>query len=272
MYGIKSGRDAPAGESGERGGEEVDEKEEEENEDIEAAIRKEVAALTSKPSDAAAGNVMRPVKMNVDCLLFVKTPPAVDPVAFVRRICEDARACNELPGLMRCRYVNRLTPVTAMGRATEQGLVEVARKVLASTFDLSGKRGKSSAATGDDGKGAAGGAANAETGGERTSNDELAVPDAEGKIPFTFAIRPTIRNHSNLKRDVVINTIAGLINDDRHRVNLSSPDKVILVDIYQTVCGMSVVDGDWEALKRFNLTELYSQARNAQSGEGSKSD
>jgi tRNA acetyltransferase TAN1 len=35
---------------------------------------------------------------------------------------------------------------------------------------------------------------------------------------------------------------------------------------------MSVVDGDWEALKRFNLTELYSQARNAQSGEGSKSD
>jgi tRNA acetyltransferase TAN1 len=28
---------------------------------------------------------------------------------------------------------------------------------------------------------------------------------------------------------------------------------------------MSVVDGDWEELKRFNLTELYSQARNAQS-------
>lgn len=48
-----------------------------------------------------------------------------------------------------------------------------------------------------------------------------------------FAIRPSIRNHSNLKRDVVINAIAGLINDDRHRVNLSSPDKVILVDVYQ---------------------------------------
>jgi tRNA acetyltransferase TAN1 len=82
---------------------------------------------------------------------------------------------------------------------------------------------------------------------------------------------------------VVINTVAGLINDDRHKVNLSSPDKVILVDIYQvsnggtvpnsvlngptnswqTVCGMSVVDGDWDELKRYNLTELYSQARNA---------
>jgi tRNA acetyltransferase TAN1 len=51
--------------------------------------------------------------------------------------------------------------------------------------------------------------------------------------PCQFAIRPTIRNHSSLKRDVVINTVAGLINDDRHKVNLSSPDKVILVDIYQ---------------------------------------
>ena len=80
----------------------------------------------------------------------------------------------------------------------------------------------------------------------------------------------------------MINTIAGLVNDDRHKVNLTAPDKVILVDIYQvsthqnpntrryppltcakTVCGMSVVDGDWDELKRFNLTELYSQARTA---------
>jgi hypothetical protein len=36
-----------------------------------------------------------------------------------------------------------------------------------------------------------------------------------------------------LKRDVVINTIAGLVNDDRHKVNLTTPDKVILVEIYQ---------------------------------------
>ncbi len=93
----------------------------------------------------------------------------------------------------------------------------------------------------------------------------------------------------------MINTVAGLVNDDRHKVNLTAPDKVILVDIYQvcdmskqntriririraaprrratpltltfskTVCGMSVVDGDWDELKRYNLTELYSAARNA---------
>ena len=28
----------------------------------------------------------------------------------------------------------------------------------------------------------------------------------------------------------------------------------------QTFCGMSVVDGDWEAMKRFNVYELYEAA------------
>ncbi len=136
MYGIKSvhDTDATAGE------------EDEGEEDIEAAIQKEVAAMTAKPSTAADGgdggndNRMTPVKMNVDCLLFVKTQPPVEPVAFVRRICEDAKRSAEIPGLMRCRYVNRLTPVSVMGRATEQGLVEVARDALGGLFDLSGKR------------------------------------------------------------------------------------------------------------------------------------
>lgn len=85
----------------------------------------------------------------------------------------------------------------------------------------------------------------------------------------------------------MINTVAGLINNDRHKVNLTSPDKVILIDIYQvstevqspsmtpertsnspqSVCGMSVVDGGWDELKRYNLTELYTQGRNAQTAE-----
>ncbi|KAK4236941.1 tRNA acetyltransferase TAN1 [Achaetomium macrosporum] len=281
MYNIRSVHDTQAGEPGDGGGAE---------EDIEAAIRKEIAALTSGTSNTAAGsgaggaNLMKSMKMNVDCLLFVKTQPPVDPVAFVRRICEDAKSCNERPCLMRCRYVNRLTPVSFTGKATEQGIVEVARKALAPWFDLSGKRGveaeeskaepsepaKSeegqSAAQGDGSNVAIKSAADAKTEG---GSNEMPTSEPEKK-PFTFAIRPTIRNHSNLKRDVVINTIAGLINGDRHKVNLTSPDKVILVDVYQTVCGMSVVDGDWDELKRFNLTELYGQARNAQSAEISK--
>ncbi|KAL2163690.1 hypothetical protein VTH06DRAFT_5748 [Thermothelomyces fergusii] len=269
MYGVKSVHDTqPAGDGGgSEGGSEDD--------DIEAAIRKEVAALNAKPSVAAAtsrpgetgnsinDNRMTPLKMNVDCLLFVKTRPPIDPVAFVRRICEDARRCEEVPGLMRCRYVNRLTPMTVMGKASENGLVEVARQALGQWFDLSGK--KKASGGGEDEKKTASAVAEEQS---EAVTAQAGEKEGEGSAnperrPFTFAIRPTIRNHSNLKRDVVINTIAGLINDDLHKVNLTSPDKVILVDIYQTICGMSVVDGDWDALRRYNLTELYSQGRNA---------
>lgn len=48
-----------------------------------------------------------------------------------------------------------------------------------------------------------------------------------------------------------------------HKVDLTSPDRVIIIEIYQTVCGISVVGSDWEKLKRFNLAELYQLARPA---------
>ena len=71
-----------------------------------------------------------------------------------------------------------------------------------------------------------------------------------------------------------------------HKVDLTTPDKVILVEIYtvcllcplllsrwrsafrmlthnlQAVCGISVVGGDWESHKRYNLAELYSKPVN----------
>jgi tRNA acetyltransferase TAN1 len=48
-----------------------------------------------------------------------------------------------------------------------------------------------------------------------------------------FAIRPSIRNNNTLKRDVIINRVAGLINNQRHKVDLEKPDKVILIEVYQ---------------------------------------
>lgn len=180
MYGIKGVHDTE--EDGEDGDNDDD--------DIEAAIRREVAALTSKKRiNTNNGHDLTPLKMNVDCLLFVKTRAPIDPVAFVRRVCEDARAAAyaaDRPGLMmmRCRYVNRLTPVTATGKATEQGLVEVARKVLAPWFDLSGKRsvvgaGASSSEPARDGGGDAAAAA---VGAEADSKEEPG-PKAEEEGP-----------------------------------------------------------------------------------------
>ncbi|KAK4664461.1 uncharacterized protein QC763_505730 [Podospora pseudopauciseta] len=245
MYGIKGVHDAEKKEG----------EEDEDEDDIEAAIKKEVEALNANRKGTDGGHNMTPLKMNVDCLMFVKTKPPIDPVAFVRRIVEDAKSAKET-GQMKCRYVNRLTPVSVTGKATEQGLEGVAREALAPFFDLSGKKTDVDQST----EAAAKPAAETEARSEKASN-ENAQP---AKKEITFAIRPSVRNNSSLKRDIVINTIAGLINNERHKVNLTSPDKVILVDVYQKVCGVSVVDGDWEEFKRYNLTELYGQ------GQGSK--
>ena len=82
-----------------------------------------------------------------------------------------------------------------------------------------------------------------------------------------YALRPTIRSHQQLKRDVLISKLANLIQPE-HKVNLTSPGKVVLVEIYQMFCGMSVVDGgEWESLKRYNMNELYRLGSEGTKGE-----
>ncbi|KAI1411514.1 hypothetical protein F5Y13DRAFT_55203 [Hypoxylon sp. FL1857] len=216
LYGIKRQDAAEAGD-------------EEEDSDIEAAIKKEVQAMksTAKPKDS----VFEPIRLDLDCLTFIKTKSPVDPVELVKQICKDAKEAKD-KSQRRARFINRFTPITASAKATESGLEEVAMKVLGEHFQLAGE------------------------------DDEQAVaakPDA-----YSYAIRPSFRAHNTLKRDDVIKKVASLIAP-RHKVNLSSPDKVILIDIYQTFCGMSVVDGDWETLKRYNLHEIYLAAAKAAS-------
>ncbi len=126
MHGIKS--DAVA------------EGDDEEPEDIEAAIKKEVAAINAR-KEAAADQVIQAAKMDISCLLFVKTRPPIEPVEFVRRICVDAKTCSDI-SKRKSRYLNRFTPIVFSGKATEQGLLEVAQSVLAPYFDLGGSQGK----------------------------------------------------------------------------------------------------------------------------------
>lgn len=239
---------------------EEDTADDDEEEDIEASVKRELDAMKATGKEAkAAGRIFTPVKMNVACLLFIRTRPPVEPVEFVKRICQDAKSGEQRT---RSRYVNRLVPMTAVGRATEQGLLDLARKVLGDVFDLSGKK------TGDDVT--TGGTQEQPHPADTASSETKQADDGEAKLggpgrpqSCSFAIRPSIRNNNTLKRDVIINGVAGLINNQRHKVDLEKPDKVIIVEVYQNACGMSVVDGDyWNELKRYNLTELYSHANN----------
>ena len=67
-------------------------------------------------------------------VLFMKTKPPIDAVGVVHTICEDAMATQS----KRTRTVKRLTPMTLIGKATETGLEDTARKVLAPHFHTEG--------------------------------------------------------------------------------------------------------------------------------------
>ncbi|KAF2997516.1 hypothetical protein E8E14_002599 [Neopestalotiopsis sp. 37M] len=198
--------------------------------DIEASIQKELESFKTKAKSRRENSAFAPMRINMDCLLFVKTKPPVEPREVVRRICEDAKLATDR-AQRKSRFINRFTPITLMGRASENGVLETAKTVLAEHFQLAGV-------------------------------DEQPTDEEQGQGP-SYAIRYTSRAHNVLKRDDVIKKIAGLIGP-HHKVNLTAPDKVILVEVFQTFCGMSVVEGDFESLKRYNLNELYVAAFQAQ--------
>ncbi|KAK0648778.1 hypothetical protein B0T16DRAFT_456234 [Cercophora newfieldiana] len=238
MYGIKG-----------KGGADSDE---DDVEDIEAAIQKEVAAMNSKDKGEDEDRYFTSVKMNVDCLLFFRTKAPIEPLEFVRRICNDAKARE--PGQLKCRYVNRFTPVTVIGKASETGLLEVARKAMSPIFKLNPPTDTPAPKEEEktDAEPSEGQAKDAKDDESKPAAEE---PESREYQPSTFAIRPQIRNHSNLKRDFVIVQTAALVDQELHKVNLTSPD--------HTVCGMSVVGRDWEELKKYNLSELYGMSKDA---------
>jgi tRNA acetyltransferase TAN1 len=64
-------------------------------------------------------------------VIFFKTRLPVEPVSFVEKICEDTASGAQIKN---CRYVKRLTPITAIDKATTNGLEAVAKEVLAPHF------------------------------------------------------------------------------------------------------------------------------------------
>ncbi|KAF2258571.1 hypothetical protein CC78DRAFT_504431 [Lojkania enalia] len=95
--------------------------------DIEAEIKKEIHGI-QKP---VGGPLFTSVRLDTQCLLFFKTRPPVEPVSFVHSLCQEA--ANGV-GRKRCPFVKRLTPITAIEKATKRGLDDVAQQVLAPYF------------------------------------------------------------------------------------------------------------------------------------------
>ncbi|CAH0015839.1 unnamed protein product [Clonostachys rhizophaga] len=203
--------------------------------DIEDQIKRDLEKM--KSSAPKPRHVFSVVHVDIECVFFVKTLKPVEPKELVLRICRDARACSS-PTQRRLKYVNRLSPVTDTDKASENGIIRVARAVMSPYLALRDESPREGDA-------------------QPPSEEKGQAQAGDGTAPYTFALRTSVRSHTVMKSSEIIQKIAQVV-DPKHKVNLSKPDKSVLVEVFQSFCGMSVVDGpEFEALKRYNVNEIY---------------
>lgn len=98
---------------------------------------------------ASSDSLFTEVRINQECILFMKCKAPVEPVEFCRRICQDVLSPDR--SSLKARYLNRLTPVSVISSATETGVEKASRQALADHFKLKPKEMTAAAepATGD---------------------------------------------------------------------------------------------------------------------------
>jgi len=75
------------------------------------------------------------------------------------------------------------------------------------------------------------------------------------KPPTTFAIRPEERNNVNFDKMKCIDSLAPLI-DSKHKVDLKNPGQVIMVQVFKSAAGISVLP-DYNKLRKYNIKEVF---------------
>ncbi|KDQ57361.1 hypothetical protein JAAARDRAFT_35992 [Jaapia argillacea MUCL 33604] len=71
---------------------------------------------------------------------------------------------------------------------------------------------------------------------------------------YTYKIEIRSRHHNTISRDSIIQEVVACI-PSQHKVDLSDPDVFVLVELFRSVCGMSVVE-DYYQLQKFNVMEI----------------
>ena len=83
----------------------------------------------------------------------------------------------------------------------------------------------------------------------------------------TFMIAMKRRNNPGFDRDAAISRLAGAIGA-RHTVNMKDPERVLLVEVFQSFCGLSVLE-NFSTLRDYNIRQLQDAARERVAGNSS---
>jgi len=220
-------------------------------------------------------------------LCYATVDPAVDVVRLVTSIFEDARDDPASPAAA-AKLLVRLYPLQAVGYASLEGCLDAAAPLIAAAFrglrtgpgaalleaetaraaataaeaaepskTAAKKAAKAAAAAAEDGADGDGdgdgGAAAAPDPVEKARAKAAAeAPPAEGDAaPRTYAVALKRRNADSFPKAAAIKALASLV-PSQHTVDLTTPDVTILVEVFKSNVGVSVVPG-YAAHHQFNL-------------------
>lgn len=103
-----------------------DDNEKKEELSIEDKLKQELSEMKeSKKTD-----LLTPIDIDCECLVFIKTKKSIDPEQIVEAICQESYESNT----KRTRYTQKLSPVMDSCSASREELQNLARRVLARHF------------------------------------------------------------------------------------------------------------------------------------------
>ncbi|KAF9478325.1 hypothetical protein BDN70DRAFT_880092 [Pholiota conissans] len=81
--------------------------------------------------------------------------------------------------------------------------------------------------------------------------------DKHPDTTYTYKIELRVRNHNTVPRPTLIQTIAQAVPEG-HKVDLDNPQLFILVEVFKSICGVSVVE-DYYKMQKFNVMEIVNK-------------
>lgn len=95
---------------------------------IEDQIKREVQEITEKKDTKTER--LKPIDLDCECLVFIKTRRPIAPESFVERLCEELKASHT----KSTRFTQRLTPITFSASASVEEIKKLALRVLKPHF------------------------------------------------------------------------------------------------------------------------------------------
>ncbi|KAH0833060.1 F-actin capping protein [Lanmaoa asiatica] len=198
--------------------------------DFEALVAQELAVIKRPRTEKRFVNC----QTGTPCVAFISCRPPIDPVKLIVTHAEDVRKTgaartkygyrrsmdHPITSLTRSRYTHRLIPVSGSCVANLPEIHSLCRRIFASFF--------------------------AET-------------DRSTETPqiHKYKIELRVRNHNTLTRMSIIEEIAKCMPEN-YVVDLDNPDVFVLVEVFKSVCGVSILR-DYYRLHKFNVMTLANE-------------